>query len=194
MDAAVSYQTTGARELATGATVTQSQTALRNSGYNASRLGLRGTEDLGGGLSASFWLEGALNNDDGTGTATGGGLNWQRRSTLSLAGGFGELRLGRDYTPTYWNDTVFDPFGTSGSGASVIYSVSNGSGLANPNYMRSSNAVAYFLPSDLRGFYGQVSYGLSENVDISNAATPGATRAAASAMRGGRSTSRPRTA
>ena len=34
-----------------------SVTRLTNSGYNSSRLGFRGTEDLGGGLSASFWLE-----------------------------------------------------------------------------------------------------------------------------------------
>ncbi len=37
--------------------VKTSRTELRNSGYNSSRLGFRGTEDLGGGLAASFWLE-----------------------------------------------------------------------------------------------------------------------------------------
>ena len=40
---------------------------LTNSGYNSSRLGFRGTEDLGGGMSASFWLEAGLTNDNGTG-------------------------------------------------------------------------------------------------------------------------------
>src|SRR5437899_10711039 len=49
-----------------GNSVTKSQTALTNSGYNSSRLGFRGTEDLGGGLAASFWLESSLGNDDGT--------------------------------------------------------------------------------------------------------------------------------
>jgi predicted porin len=39
---------------------------------------------------------------------------------VSLSGGFGELRLGRDYTPTFWNDTVFDPFGTNGVGTNLI--------------------------------------------------------------------------
>jgi predicted porin len=43
----------------------QRATQLTNSGYNSSRLGFRGTEDLGGGMSASFWLEAGLNNDDG---------------------------------------------------------------------------------------------------------------------------------
>eukprot|EP01036_Dinobryon_divergens_P002144 gene2144-2828_t len=97
---------------------------LTNSGYNSSRLGFRGVEDLGGGLSASFWLEAGVNNDNGTGgvtntnnqaaTSTGGGLTFNRRSTVSLNGGFGEVRLGRDYTPQFWNLTVFDPFGTNG--------------------------------------------------------------------------------
>jgi predicted porin len=35
---------------------------------------------------------------------------------VSLAGGWGEVRLGRDYSPQFWNLTVFDPFGTNGVG------------------------------------------------------------------------------
>ena len=103
--------------------------ALANSGYNSSRLGFRGTEDLGGGLSASFWLEGALQNDTGYGGSqnvsgnTVTGLDFRRRSTVSLAGGWGELRLGRDYTPTFWNMTVFDPFGTNVVGSTVGHKI-----------------------------------------------------------------------
>jgi predicted porin len=89
--------------------------SLTNSGYNSSRLGFRGTEDLGGGLSASFWLEAGVNNDNGTGSATSTnntvagsasantgtqGLTFNRRSTVSLAGSWGELRLGRDLCRT----------------------------------------------------------------------------------------------
>jgi predicted porin len=33
------------------------KTQLRNSGWNSSRIGFRGVEDLGGGLKASFWYE-----------------------------------------------------------------------------------------------------------------------------------------
>ena len=43
---------------------------------------------------------------------------WNRRSTVSLFSNFGELRLGRDYTPTFWNQTIFDAFGTNGLGSS----------------------------------------------------------------------------
>jgi predicted porin len=89
---------------------------MTNSGYNSSRLGFRGVEDMGGGLQAGFWIEGALSNDDGNAA----GMNWQRRSTVSLMGGFGEIRLGRDYTPSFWNTTVYDPFGTNGVGQRLI--------------------------------------------------------------------------
>jgi predicted porin len=94
----------------------KTKTGMTNSGYNSSRLGFRGVEDLGGGLQAGFWLEGQLTNDDGN---AAGKLNFQRRSTVSLMGGFGEIRLGRDYTPTFWNTTVYDPFGTNGVGQAL---------------------------------------------------------------------------
>lgn len=156
---------------------------LTNSGYNSSRLGFRGVEDLGGGLSASFWLEAGLQNDNGAGgstntnnqfvdSATGStagdraraantaGLVFNRRSTVSLNGGFGEVRLGRDYTPQFWNLTVFDPFGTNGVGTTQTLN----SSLGGPTTIRASNAIGYFLPGNLGGFYGQVQYYLGENL------------------------------
>ncbi|MBB4226163.1 porin [Variovorax guangxiensis] len=158
---------------------------LANSGYNSSRIGFRGTEDLGGGLAASFWLEAPISNDDGqTGIST-----FARRSTVSLSGGFGELRLGRDYTPTFWNDTVFDPFGTNGVGTNLINTANNSFGAFNgtaptpvpgvpnvstSNYVRASNSIGYFLPPNLGGFYGQFQYALSEKNKYSpGLATPG---------------------
>jgi predicted porin len=132
-------------------------TGLTNSGYNSSRLGFRGTEDLGGGMSASFWLEGSLSNDDGT----PGGFMFQRRSTVSLASGWGELRLGRDYTPTFWNLTVFDPFGTNGVGTNITLTAKGATGV-DPKSVRSSNMVGYFLPPNLGGFYGQINYAWDE--------------------------------
>ena len=149
---------------------------LTNSGYNSSRLGFRGVEDLGGGMSASFWLEAGVNNDNGSGGTTstnnqgasgvtgGGGLTFNRRSTVSLNGGFGEVRLGRDYTPQFWNLTVFDPFGTNGVGTTQTLN----SSLGGPTTVRASNSIGYFLPGNLGGFYGQAQYYMGEN--LSNAA------------------------
>ena len=140
-----------------------SQYSMSQDGNAPSRLGLRGTEDLGGGLTASFWLEGALNPD--TGTATG--QTWQRRSTVSLAGGWGEVRLGRDYTATFWNSTIFDPFGTNGVGSAgnlafVIPPAPSGG--AYGTLVRDNNMVGYFLPSGIAGgLYGQVQVAAGEN-------------------------------
>ena len=145
----------------------QSQTVLANSGYNSSRLGFRGTEDLGGGLAASFWLEAPISNDDGSSSTS---FSFARRSTVSLSGGFGEVRLGRDYNPTFWNDTVFDPFGTNGVGTNLIFGLNAasiygpGNATGNSNYVRASNSVGYFLPPNLGGFYGQLQYAFHEKV------------------------------
>jgi predicted porin len=152
-----------------------SRTYMGNSGLNSSRLGFRGVEDLGGGLAASFWLEGALGNDDGTAGQLGtGGFDFRRRSTVSLSGNFGEVRLGRDLTPTHHNDDVFSPFGTVGVGANIVFTALNSAQGFNPNggvnpatgnvsQIRASNSIGYFLPSNLGGFYGQAMYALAEN-------------------------------
>lgn len=183
VDAGISYYSVKSRSfgLTPPREVTQSQKVLSSSGYNSSRFGFRGTEDLGGGLAASFWLEAPVANDSGA----SGIANFGRRSTVSLSGPFGEIRLGRDYTASFWNDAVFDPFGVNGVGTNLIAVVNSnlaasralatggllGGGLSagTDSYLRTSNAVSYFLPSGLAGFYGQVQYALHENVDVSTA-------------------------
>ena len=74
------------------------QKLMANDQLNSNRIGFRGVEDLGGGLKAGFHIEGGMQPDTG-----GTGQTWQRRSTLSLMGGFGEIRLGRDYVATFSN-------------------------------------------------------------------------------------------
>jgi predicted porin len=137
-----------ARNLSAGGVSTQQ---LATDGYNSSRLGFRGVEDLGGGLRAAFWYEGAIAAD----TGTAAGQNWQRRQTVALSGGFGEIRAGRDYTPSFWNSTVFDPFGTNGVG-SFLNVVQTSLGTGATTYVRANNSIGYFLPGGLGGLYGQV--------------------------------------
>lgn len=147
---------------------------LTSGGNNSSRVGFRGTEDLGDGLSAGFWLEAQFNTDTGSGVATNvnnqaptaasppagaGGLTFNRRSTVSLAGAWGEVRLGRDYTGHYRNRVDTDPFGVVGVGASQV----NVGSLAGQTSTRASNAIGYFLPPKLGGFFGQAQYYLGEN-------------------------------
>ncbi len=135
--------------------------ALVSGGQATSRLGFRGIEDLGGGLRAGFWLEGQVNTDTGTGAATGGGFNFARRATVSLIGGFGELRLGRDFTAHYSNMAVGDPFGQVGvaTSANLRNSYLTQGGIATGT--RTDNQIMYFLPA-MGGLYGQVNVGAGE--------------------------------
>ena len=136
-----------------------SVTGLANGGNSSSRLGFRGVEDLGNGLKAGFWLEGGINVDDG-----GSSFKFDRRSTLSLMGNFGEVRLGRDKTPTYQNLETFHAFGDSGmaaiNGHNLISSSATGT-LEGSNPKRYSNSISYLLPK-MNGFYGQASYAFGE--------------------------------
>lgn len=138
-----------------------SQTQLASGDNMTSRWGLRGVEDLGGGLKASFHLESQIALDTGAADAA---KFFGRRSTVSLSGGFGEVRLGRDYTPTFMNG-LGDEFGIVGIGSRGIFLYGGGSNLgsAATTVVRADNAISYFLPN-LGGFYGQVQYAPDEGV------------------------------
>lgn len=147
-------------------------TALGSGGNSTSRLGFRGVEDLGGGLTAGFWLEAGQAMDNGSFSATntnnqaggssgGGGLTFNRRSTVSLMGNFGEVRLGRDFAATYRNVGDFDPTGDVGVGSTLMDSKVSLSSVTRA--VRVSNSVNYFTPGNLGGFYGQLQYYMGEN-------------------------------
>lgn len=128
-----------------------STTAMSHSGGNISRIGVRGTEDLGGGYGAGFWFESGLSAKDGSAGGPAGNF-WNRRATISLTGPFGELRLGRDDSATFLNTLIFDPFLTNGVAGTNTF-VMNGAPI------QISSAVSYFLPKDLiPGLYGQLQY------------------------------------
>jgi predicted porin len=142
---------------------------LSTNGQASSRLGIRGVEDLGGGLRAGFWLEGDISADVGGGqktaaTANGSAANgqdWQRRSTVSLIGSFGEVRLGRDYTPAFNAFVSHDIFSYVGVASSAnLRTAFLGSGGAT-TAVRANNAISYFLPA-MGGLYGQVMIAAAE--------------------------------
>ena len=132
--------------------------SLSGNGINTSRLGVRGFEDLGDGLKAGFWLETGLNVD--TGTQSDSTRFWNRRATVSLLGNFGEVRLGRDYTPTYTGYSDYDVFGDNGVAASGKFDSSLGT--ARDTGTRADNMVSYFTPGNLGGFYGRASVAAGE--------------------------------
>ncbi len=152
-----------------------SVSGLGNGNNASSRLGFRGVEDLGGGLKAGFWLEAGVSSDSGAGStntstdnvtasSVANSLQFGRRATVSLSGNFGEIRLGRDFTPSYINET-YGPFGTTSVGTDVLLQAN----LIGQAQFRSSNGIHYFTPA-LGGFYGHVHYAFGEQ-----ASTPAVT-------------------
>ena len=149
--------------------------ALSNGGLSTSRIGFRGTEDLGGGLRAGFWLEGSLNPDTGTGrpsnsnnqtsgAGTAGPITFDRMSFVSLSSDtLGEVRLGHDFIPTHYNSIYFDPFNANGvARAGNLTFASVGTGPL-PTTITGSNTVSYWLPPNIGGFYGMAMVGTGEN-------------------------------
>ena len=148
---------------------TESKYGIGTSGNATSRLGFRGVEDLGGGLKAGFHLEGEIFGDDGNAS----GFNFKRRSTVSLAGGFGEVRLGRDQVPSYTKFISYDVFGQVGIGQFRGWSDWNGDNQTTANNnndangIRSSNMISYYTPN-FSGFTAGLGYGFDEKADTTN--------------------------
>jgi predicted porin len=149
---------------------------------SSNRWGVRGSEDLGGGLKAIFNLEGGFDADIGrgfgaTGQATGvsnttggfasgtpgtttgantsGGLDFRRRSVVGLEGGFGNLVFGRDYDPLFRVLLGSDTLGLGHyNNVHTIFTTGYG--------VRIDNGIHYVTPN-FGGIQARVAYGLSEN-------------------------------
>lgn len=75
-----------------------------------SRLGFKGVEDLGGGLSAKFELEHRLKPDTGAINTSGNNQFWDKSIVAITSQAFGEVALGRDYVPTFYSQYLLDPW------------------------------------------------------------------------------------
>jgi predicted porin len=135
---------------------------VRDGGMYVTKLGFTGREDLGGGYFASFVMESQASSDTGVGsstntgntpssntvpTGTPSGLNWNRKSTVSLHSPFGEVRFGRDYTTTFVPTTYMDPFFSAGVASAVNFQVFYTQFVAPPPLVRASNMVGYYIPA-----------------------------------------------
>jgi predicted porin len=159
------------------ATADESVNRLQSGGINGSRLGVRGVEDLGGGLKALFTLESGINID--TGTTAQDGVFWGRQAFVGLGSDFGTLTLGRQYSSVYYLTSDLSEFSNNAAGPSTaviggfgglgLYepvrgaaaqtgttAVSSSTGLGGP--ARVNNSVKYETPSfsgfKLGGLYG----------------------------------------
>lgn len=120
---------------------------------NASRIGFRGNEDLGGGLSALFQLEAGTKIDTGESDAA----FFQRQALVGLKSKeAGQITLGRQYTMLYNAlSKIADPFGAGFAGSAKNLFATGGAGT------RVSNAVVYTTPS-MNGFSADFQYGFGE--------------------------------
>ena len=118
-----------------------------------SRLGVRGVEDLGGGLKAGFTFETGLDLDNGAATSS---AFWSRGANLWLGGGWGRFTMGREYPASYdagraWELTgaanysvISNTYGWAGAGSR------NNSQFkyTSPNFGGFSAMIGYMLKAD----------------------------------------------
>lgn len=122
---------------------TGSASGLEELRDNASRLGFRGSEDLGDGLTALFGLELGLSADTG---AQADAVSAYRHSYVGLRGGWGALALGRldsanpTGSPLYSQVTALTSFAPNDAGATAI-----GTSMLNARN-RTSNSIGYITP------------------------------------------------
>lgn len=117
--------------------------------YYGSRFGLRGNEDLGGGLRAHFVLESGFTADNGA--MAQGGRIFGRRSLIGLDGRFGTIDAGREYAPAFYLLQPVDPMQLGiGSALATIWSGSPGTAAG-----RTDNSINYLTP-DFNGFSARI--------------------------------------
>jgi predicted porin len=126
---------------------------------SGSRWGLKGTEDLGNGLTVGFILENGFDSDDGSEDSTD--VMFNRESSLFLEGSFGKLAFGRmgalNSGQSSWSKVgMINAFGTSygefTAQASNVFSLAG----------QWDNMIAYETP-DFAGFKLFTQYGMGSN-------------------------------
>ena len=130
---------------ANGTSAQMSGNGVMNNGN--SRLGVRGVEDLGGGLKASFNFEQGINAESGATDAA----TWQRAAWLALSGGFGRFQMGRSLNPSFWGVAAWELTGTANYSA-----VANQFGFAG-GPSRNNSMFMYTTPN-MGGFSGTLGY------------------------------------
>jgi predicted porin len=175
---------------ATGAVLTSTVTRVESKpglrlqdgnseGLGTSRFGMRGVEDLGGGMKASFQFEAGLRIDDGTvtpgggsnggGSGDSGGAFFGRTAKIGLSGGFGSVELGRMLNPAFLVQ------GNSWAAGSANGLYDAGASTAPPmGGVRTSNAIMYATPN-LGGFTAKLLYGAPEAKASTTTTPPGST-------------------
>ena len=152
---------------ASGASVSQNR--IRNNSQGTSQITFKGTEDLGGGLKASFLMENDFdtrydaNGPEGVSAAGVRGVNFGAfggEQFLALEGGMGKIQIGAANTPTLTTQASRQPFSTKIGGGF--------NGVLGTGHVRSNNSIVVTSPT-FSGFTVAAAYGFKHNAF----ATPG---------------------
>ena len=129
---------------------------LTSGAQSGTRLGFKGTEDLGNNMKALFVLETGIAADTGGFSAsTASNIAFARQAFVGVQSDSGTLTLGRQYTPFFLAlNAVADPFASGLAG--------NAQNLIPHSGIRMNNAVKYASPT-FSGVSGEVAYGFGEN-------------------------------
>ena len=108
-------------------------------------IGIKGTDDLGGGLKARFQLESFLRADVGATGRSDSDAFFGRDSFVGLQGAFGSTVLGRNTTPFFLSTVSFNPFGDSFGFAPSVRQYYLGNVLGDRSW---NDSIAYTNPYD----------------------------------------------
>ncbi len=127
---------------------------------NASRIGFKGTEDLGGGLKAGFQLEHGFNIDTGGASQS---TFWARQAEANLMGAFGGVRMGTFTSEAYFAtaDYVSMHNHDTGPSSDALYAYIG----------RNTNKVAYRAPEFVKGLSIEGAVSAAEGVRSGNSGT-----------------------
>jgi predicted porin len=126
---------------------------------HASRFGIKGAEDLGGGLSGIWQIESGVSLDDQTGTLA------NRNSFVGLKGGFGTVLLGNHDTPLKLVGRAVDLFGDTFADSRNV--------MGGGSDTRAKNVLAYITPN-MGGFGIAAAYSTDLSAGTANDLNPGA--------------------
>lgn len=181
LDASVEYSDKQANaSIASSGTAAEGASGLRlaNGVAYGSRFGVRGTEDLGGGLKAIFTLEHRLSVD--TGNTGGGGFNngngtfWNGQAWVGLSGNWGQLTAGRQYSPIFWSliPADFTSYGYYNNWAAATgQNVGVAGAFITQGPIRLDNSLAYKSPT-WGGLTVYATYAFGENLGPTASGTP----------------------
>jgi len=99
---------------------TDRKSVVDSGGMTTSWFGIKGSEDLGGGLKANFLLTSFIKADTGVQGRFTGDTLFSRDANVGLSGSFGGISLGRELAPHFLPTILFNPFGDSYTFAPLI--------------------------------------------------------------------------